>query len=375
MPFKFLWIIVTTVSLTSCKSTSQIEQLAKQVKHNPERIDQVVTQAKRTQHAIKADIKRVQQALDALEQLVESIWGKEQVQLPSSKKYVKYSNDYQARAIVDFNTGKVTVETIAKKQAIQFLKKAIVTTVLTPADPRDNDIFSSHAPKLGAKPFLFNQVLDQDQQAIRYQWRANRFAHHIVAKNLVKKKNIHQVTFELVDNHQHLRQQLYSEYVLASAKRYQVKPDLIYAIIETESSFNPYAVSRANAYGLMQIVPATAGRDVYQKVKNKSGQPNKQLLFSAKANIDIGTAYLHLLQTRYLNAINNATSKEFSVISAYNGGAGNVLKTFDSNRKRALRDINQLKPSSVFWALTNKHPKAESRKYLKKVTLFQKRYL
>ncbi|GHF88618.1 murein transglycosylase domain-containing protein [Thalassotalea marina] len=358
----------------SCQSTPHVEQLVKQVKNNPKRIDKVIIQAERTHKAINADIKQIQQAYAALEQLVESVWGKKHVQLPSSKKYVKYSNDYKARAIVDFATGKVTVETIAKKQAVHFLKKAIVTTVLTPADPRANDIFSSQAPQLGAQPFLFNQVLDQDQRAIRYQWRANRFANHIVAKNLVKRSNIHQVTFDLVDNHQHLRQQLYSDYVLAAAKRYRVKPDLIYAIIETESSFNPYAVSRANAYGLMQVVPATAGRDVYQKVKNKSGQPTKQLLFTPSANIDIGTAYLHLLQTRYLKAIQNHTSKEYSVISAYNGGAGNVLKTFDNNRARAMKDINQLKPKSVFWALTNKHPKAESRRYLKKVTQFKKNY-
>ena len=374
MIIRVVILILISLNLSSCKSTAQIERLAKQVKNNPEQIDKVIIEAKRTHQAVLADKKNLQQAFDALEQLIESIWGKDDVELPSQKKYVKYSNDYKARAIVDFASGKVTVETIAKKQPVTLLKQAIITTLLTPADPRENDIFSSDAPKLGAEPFLYQQVLDEENIAIRYQWRADRFAKHLLTTSLVKTQRLHQVSFTLVDNHQHLRQKQYSNFVLAAAKRYQVKPDLIYAIIETESSFNPYAVSSANAYGLMQVVPATAGKDVYQKVKNKSGQPSKQTLFEPAHNIDIGTAYLHLLQTRYLNAVNHKQSKEYTVISAYNGGAGNVLKTFDPDRKRAMQDINKLKPNSVYWALTNKHPKAESRNYLKKVTTFQKNY-
>nr|MDC2856044.1 transglycosylase SLT domain-containing protein [Ningiella sp. W23] len=46
--------------------------------------------------------------------------------------------------------------------------------------------------------------------------------------------------------------------------------------METESSFNPHAVSSSNAYGLMQVIPATAGRDVYQKIKKYPGNQPKQ---------------------------------------------------------------------------------------------------
>ena len=67
--------------------------------------------------------------------------------------------------------------------------------------------------------------------------------------------------------------------LIAAARRYNLEPELIYAIIETESSFNPYAVSHANAYGLMQVVASTAGRDVFERVRKIPGQPTSQQLF------------------------------------------------------------------------------------------------
>lgn len=381
---KYLPIVIILSIIIGCKTTTnldsivQVEKLAKKVKTQPHDVIGIIKQTERSKHALERDALLIKALLEALGILVEKEWGKDETQLPSQKKYVKYSNNYQARAIVDFEQGTVTVETIATRQTLAKLKQAVVTTLLTPSDPRHNDIFSDKSPTLGGEPFLFKQVLDSDNQAIRYQWRANRFADYLLANKLSKrysKKNtVHQVSFPLVNDHQRFRQLQYSNYVIAAAKRYNVAPELIYAIIETESSFNPYAVSSANAYGLMQVVPATAGKDVYQKIKKRQGQPSKSTLFNPQQNIDIGTAYLYILKQNYLAKINHHQSKEYAVISAYNGGAGNVLKTFDNDRNRAIKDINQLAPKSVYWALSNKHPKAESRKYLTKVTKNKRKY-
>lgn len=381
---KYFLAVLSLVLLTSCKTSSQlrsieqVEQLVKKVQNRPEDIGGIIEQSKRSKEAFEGDLAAIKSLLKDLARLVGKEWGEEETELPGQKKYVKYSNDYQARAIVDFAKGNVTVATIAKNQVSDKLKQAIVTTLLTPADPRYNDIFSDKSPVLGEQPFLYKQVVDQDNKAIRYEWRANRFAEYLLSNKVTKRqannKTIHQVTFALVNDHQRFRQLQFSEYVLASAKRYSVKPELIYAIIETESSFNPYAVSTANAYGLMQVVPATAGRDVYQKIKKRSGQPTKSVLFNPQQNIDIGTAYLSILKQNYLVKINHTQNKEYAVISAYNGGAGNVLKTFHSNRTRAIQNINQLTPASVYWALTTKHPKAESRNYLKKVKSNKAKY-
>ncbi|MFT1659470.1 transglycosylase SLT domain-containing protein, partial [Vibrio cholerae] len=104
--------------------------------------------------------------------------------------------------------------------------------------------------------------------------------------------------------------------------------------------FNPYAVSWANAYGLKQVVPKTAGRDVFKLVKNRSGEPRREYLFNPENNIDSCTAYFYILKNRYLKEVRHPTSLEYCMISAYNGGTGGVLSTFSSDRHRAMRDLN-----------------------------------
>ena len=151
-------------------------------------------------------------------------------------------------------------------------------------------------------------------------------------------------------------------------------PSLIFAIIETESSFNPFAISSANAYGLMQIIPSTAGKDVYARVKGLEGQQSADLLLDADANTDIGAAYLHLLDDFYLKKVADPQSREYVTISAYNGGPGNVFKTFGSNREKAIANMNVQSPSVVYESLVNDHPREETQRYLRKVLAFQKNY-
>ncbi|MCZ2723606.1 murein transglycosylase domain-containing protein [Marinomonas sp. 15G1-11] len=362
------------LTLTGCKSVSSVEKLSEQIKNIEDinDIKAIAKQAKESRDLIKEEIQVVKTLFKELDEKVNKIWGKGNSELPEKKKYVKYTNDYQARTVVDFDSGLVRVETIAKDSPIETLKKAVTTTLLTTSDPSKTDIFSSAEPNTDGVPFLYPQVMDHDGKLVQFRWRAQRYSEYLVSNKLTKSKEnnttIYAVEFKLVAQHQHLRQEKYSDYVLAAANRYNLSPALIYGIIETESSFNPYAVSPANAYGLMQVVPSTAGRDVYNLVKNKSGQPTKEILFSPENNIDIGSAYLYILQTRYLVKVANKLSQEYSMISAYNGGTGNVLKTFDSNRTRAMDKINQTSTSNVYKKLRYDHPRSESRYYLEKVT-------
>lgn len=309
---------------------------------------------------------------------IEKRWGSRQLKVAGKNNYVKYIDNYLSRTEVNFTKGTILVETVSPTEPQKHLREAIVTTLLTPDDPDNVDLFSSKNITLQGQPFLYKQVLDQDHQPIQWTWRANRFADYLIANQIktrqVDFKKAYYVEIPMVADQIEIRSYQYAELVREASLKYGINEDLIYAIIKTESSFNPYAVSWANAYGLMQVVPGTAGRDVFKLVKNRSGEPSPEYLFNPKNNIDTGTAYFYLLKNRYLKDVRNPLSLEYSMISAYNGGTGGVLNTFNRDRQRAMRDLNALQPNQVYWALTKKHPNTESRRYLEKVTHFKKAF-
>ncbi len=142
---------------------------------------------------------------------------------------------------------------------------------------------------------------------------------------------VYSITINLVPNHLDKRAHKYLGMVRQASRKYGVDESLILAIMQTESSFNPYAVSHADAMGLMQVVQHSAGRDVFRS-QGKSGLPSRSYLFDPANNIDTGTAYLAMLNNVYLAGIDNPTSRRYAVITAYNGGAGSVLRVFSSDK-------------------------------------------
>jgi len=369
-------------ALSSCASPPSPAFVEAVLAGDEERIVRVAAkEALRTQ--LPPELQNLPELVQTLEVLLRSLWPEAQPEVASEHRYVKYTNAYEARAIVDFDEGWLRVETVAREAPLEKLKEAIVTTVLTPQDLRIEAIFDDRAPTLGAEPFLLGQILDEEGKALRWRWRAERFADALLAARVTSRaitlpsgeqRTLRQVQVALVANHLKLREKAYAEAVLSTARRYDVRPSLIYAVIEVESAFNPYAVSPAKAYGLMQIVPATAGRDVYQKIKRRPGEPSKESLFDPDFNIDIGGAYLHLVDERYLKEIRDSISRSFATIAAYNGGVSTALRTFDQDPKRAVAQINRLSSDAVYERLRRHHPFAETRRYLEKVRSAEARY-
>lgn len=99
----------------------------------------------------------------------------------------------------------------------------------------------------------------------------------------------------------------FREMVKAAAARYSVDADLIASVIAAESNFDPKAVSKKNARGLMQLLPETAARFGVQNI------------FDPQENIDAGTHYLRDLLARYNNDLVLA-------LAAYNAGPERVLQ-------------------------------------------------
>jgi len=311
---------------------------------------------------------------------ISKFWGKNNIVIPQKKEYVKYLQNYKSRALIDFTKGRVRVETLGSKKD---LKQSIVMTLLLPDDPRSVDLFGAKNVKLGGMPYLFGEVQDDMGKNIRYKWRANRYA-NILLKNNYKtttlKRNgrsvkMSYVEFPMVRDHANIRVAKFKPLVKKYAKRYNISENLVYAIIKTESDFNQFAVSRSGAYGLMQIMPKTAGRDAYLHVKGKKYTPSKEYLFNANNNIELGVAYLNILDKKYLAGIYNFVSREYCVISAYNTGSGNVLKIFHKDRQKAKRVINRLGPQSVYTKLRKRLPYKETRRYLQKVVIAKKEFV
>jgi len=99
----------------------------------------------------------------------------------------------------------------------------------------------------------------------------------------------------------------FGEFIQSAATRFHVDADLISSVIAIESNFNPKAVSRRNARGLMQLIPDTASR---LGVRN---------IFDPAENIDAGTRYLGELLHRYDNDL-------ILALAAYNAGPERVQK-------------------------------------------------
>jgi len=99
----------------------------------------------------------------------------------------------------------------------------------------------------------------------------------------------------------------YDGLISEHARLNEVRPDLVRAVMQVESGFNPYAKSPKGALGLMQLMPATIQQF---GVKNP---------FNPVENVRAGVAYLRQLLDRYLN-------NEQLALAAYNAGPGAVDK-------------------------------------------------
>ncbi|SHN66151.1 transglycosylase SLT domain-containing protein [Desulfovibrio litoralis] len=159
----------------------------------------------------------------------------------------------------------------------------------------------------------------------------------------------------------------YKTTVENSVKKYGLSSGLIYSIMRTESNYRPFAVSRSNAQGLMQLIPHAAGAEAHRFLTGKKEVPGTEILFDPIKNIEYGVAYVHLLFSRHFHDIENKKSRELCVIAAYNGGPNAIWRSFNPEREEAIKIINGLTPEEVYQHLTTKLNRLESRLYVDKI--------
>jgi len=181
----------------------------------------------------------------------------------------------------------------------------------------------------------------------------------------------------LIADHVKKRAQPYLNRVKEMAQRYHIPASLIFGIMQTESYFNPMARSQVPAYGLMQLVPRSGALDAYEYVfKDKKILP-AEYLYNAQNNIELGSAYLKLLQVREMRRIKDIKTRILCAIAAYNTGGGNVAKAFipgSTNIRKASAIINTMSYEQAYNHLRKHLPYEETQHYIEKVRKYMKNY-
>jgi membrane-bound lytic murein transglycosylase C len=294
----------------------------------------------------------------------------------TNHKWVQYDNDYKSKKIIDYKKETIGLEVIAKneKEARKRMEKLFKQLL-------NDDVRSAYKndklqQAINKKTNIKNNKVRNNQKLVsdllkrkdRIQYKLD-ISNKKLSTKIYKKNKIYSIKLNLPKHSVMKKAGIYLKDVKRYSQKEQIPADLIFAIIHSESSFNPMAKSYIPAFGLMQIVPKSAGIDASFYVYGKKKLLTPNYLYNSTNNIKIGTAYLHILYFRYLKSIKDPLSRLYCTIAAYNTGAGNVAKAFtgSTNINKASKTINGLTPNQVYKRLIKKLPYLETRKYLLKV--------
>lgn len=302
----------------------------------------------------------------------------------SKKQWVEYKENGTLRISTDFEEGHGQVEALCESQEeAEQIKNQMpekVAEAMTAKATREG-FETDNIPnkEVTDEPVLENQLNKPENLNV------DEYAQEVAKRNTKTKevqgedgetRYVVYVDFQLSDDHLQKRAEKVENFIYEFADENNLDPTLVFAIIHVESHFNPTAVSQANAYGLMQLVPSTGGRDAYRRLFNEDGVPTKEFLFEPSNNIQMGCTFIDIMESNYFNKAQDDITRQYLIISAYNTGAGNVSVAYtgDTNLSKAFSKINSLSPEENYAYLRENLEYAEARNYLKKVTTQQQKY-
>ncbi len=338
---------------------------------------------KSQQEAFKLYRQAYDQAFEAYKKGILKEWPEVLVSTP--KRWVAYSEDFKQRTVVDFDKGEVVVSqkvmpamTAAEQAAV---KQRLLQRLQALKQLNYAEAFQKDKPSVALERTLVQRVPPAWRKsgtpaAKRVPILSERTDLASAKLEVKPQQQVVQLRYRLQENDVQARVKAVLPSVLQQAHQHQVEPALVLAIMKHESSFNPLATSHVPAYGLMQIVPTSAGKDATQYLFGKPKVLTPSYLYTPEKNIQTGVAYLHILNYRYLKHIQDPQSRLYCVIAAYNTGAGNVARSFigSTNIRRAAQKINNMPPEQVYQHLLQHLPYDETRRYLKKVASSYQQY-
>lgn len=291
--------------------------------------------------------------------------------------WVEYSHDLSSRSIVDFQANQIQIEMDAKKSGgtADAAVEMLVDLINRPVDEalaRD-EVTTRAVEKAGlSKESLGSQGQQRVLSEIQPEHAEQMMSEAQVSQRQESsvdgsQREVIVLTVPLPPSRTTDKAREYLPLIKRYAERYAIEPALMLAIMHSESSFNPMARSHIPAFGLMQIVPGSAGRDVAQVVYGEDRIFSPSYLYNPDNNVRAGAVYLDILNRRYLREIEHPESRLYAVIAAYNTGAGNVARTFTGGSTRPTQAaviINSMQPQEVYEQLQAQLPYEETRNYL-----------
>ena len=359
------WMICLAIfslgNAASADDSAEFQAFLKQQKAEFE-----VFQEKRQQE-FEAFVKRWQEAEQAYRKKVASQW--EDPELSGKTRLVQYSDDLKQRTVVDYEANTITVELNEDQpdaniqQALSQQLDRLGNTTVAEAASQDpvliNAGVSVNAKKQTGMPH--RQLVPELTQ------KAEKGPQDV---KITREKGRVKATVNLPSRSTQEKIQDILPLVEANAQKWGIPPALILAIVHTESSFNPLARSHIPAFGLMQIVPVSAGKDVSKELYGSQRLLSPDYLYDPENNIEAGSVYLYLLLNRYFDKVAEDTSRFYMAVSAYNTGPGNVARAMSNTTRltAASNAANRLNPDQVYQRLQQNLPAQETRNYLTKVT-------
>jgi membrane-bound lytic murein transglycosylase C len=265
----------------------------------------------------------------------------------TKKELVSYSEDLNSRSIINFEEGYIEVEAIVEDQEEDSDQKVInilrekVNNVIETKDVdgtllikdqidttekeekiiEDIDLPAPPKPVVPIKKYVDNLIETKTEKTEPLKSKDE------------KERVVATVKIPLISNHLLIRAKKYLELVNKYSEQYDLPPEFVFAVMETESHFNPYAKSHIPAYGLMQLVPRTGAYDASKVVFGKNILLKPDELYDPETNIHLGIAYFHLIFNRYLRRYReNEFVHLLASTASYNCGptrVNRILRDFD----------------------------------------------
>ena len=283
----------------------------------------------------------------------------------TKKEWVDYSDQYSTRSYVNFENGDMVLATMIKtsETRITELSKERIRRQLGKA-------LSSNNPS--GRSILAGQIVDSRGEVVTQQ-NLDRYLNEEVFPRLMRdpqpllgKDGLSRyklsVPMKLIPNHTMVRAQPYIPEVQRQSQRFRLRPELVMAVMHTESYFDPLARSHVPAYGLMQLVPIYGAREAYHYVYGNDRILPANYLYQPTNNIELGTAYLNLLIYKHFATENHPVKNLYLSICGYNWGPTSI------QRKIIRRYPTANMTSEQLYVVLRQRTPQETSDYLQRVT-------